>query len=964
MSLKLVLGPANSAKAGDVLGAYSAAAEAPGGALLVVPTAADARYYDRELAAGGIALGRPVTFAGLISEIARRTGYGPPRLSALHRQQLIMRAVTEQRLSALSDSASSPGFAAAAGHLFAELRAARIPPPRFAAAMRAWAAQQPPRTEYADDLARLYLRYERELEASAGVDPESFAWGALDALRAAPEDWLGTPVFVYGFDDLTAVELDAVDTLARAVGAEVTVSITYEPSRLALLARATVVEELRERAASVRELPPLDDHYAPDSRIALHHLERYLFETPPELIDPGDAVGLMEAGGQRAEAELVAGAVLEALRDGVPPSELVVICRSLARSGALLEQTLTRYGVPVVSLRSVVLTQTSLGRAVIALARCAFDPASASVADVLSYLRSPGVADGRAVDQFELKLGRWGVGDAKRALEIAAKDGLPVSVIDELASAQSPGPVLAEQVRRLLAVGARKAAPPPKAAPAREGDGATSPEGALDARAAAALLGALEQLASPSPNELLTLLPTVEIPAGAARTGAVLLAEPLAIRARRFRRVFITGMCDGAFPASDAGEPFLSDDRRFELAMASGVALPAAGDDGARERYLLYACVSRATERVTFSYRSAEEDGSVVRHSPFLDDVASLFVPAWWDRRSRRLLADVVWPLDAAPTAREYALALAAAAARPASAEAGEMRQLSAPALAHVRHTQTVSASALEKFARCPVSWLVERQLQPEQMEPTASPLAKGTLLHDLLERILRALGGPLTPASLPAAEAAVARELSTLPAEIEPGLPPAVRRAVLRGIEAELLRYLRYEAEDDCDWQPSEFEFKFQSQLGEGADAVTLTGLIDRIDVAPDGRRASVRDYKSGQLDPGWAGSKWIDGGALQVGLYMLAVRQLLALEPVAGLYQPLTGEELQPRGVFLSGTELGAHVKADDCLQDDQLEELLQEIEQQALDLVATIRSGELTPCPSECSRNGCRHPGICWA
>ena len=48
MPLTLVLGPANSAKAGEVLGAFGEGA--PRGALLVVPTALDAEHYARELA--------------------------------------------------------------------------------------------------------------------------------------------------------------------------------------------------------------------------------------------------------------------------------------------------------------------------------------------------------------------------------------------------------------------------------------------------------------------------------------------------------------------------------------------------------------------------------------------------------------------------------------------------------------------------------------------------------------------------------------------------------------------------------------------------------------------------------------------------------------------------------------------------------------------------------------------------
>ena len=63
MPLTLVLGPANSAKAGEVLGAYGAAARR--GALLVVPTALDAEHYSRELAAEGAVIGSVLTFAGL-----------------------------------------------------------------------------------------------------------------------------------------------------------------------------------------------------------------------------------------------------------------------------------------------------------------------------------------------------------------------------------------------------------------------------------------------------------------------------------------------------------------------------------------------------------------------------------------------------------------------------------------------------------------------------------------------------------------------------------------------------------------------------------------------------------------------------------------------------------------------------------------------------------------------------------
>ena len=253
MALKLVLGPANSAKAGEVLGAYGAVA--PRGAVLVVPTADDARHYRRELAASGVVFGSVLTFAGLIYEVGRRAGYSARRLTDRQRDALLRRAVAGAQLDSLAASAPAPGFRRAAGELIAELTRSLVTAPRFVAALRMWASDDPRRRAYADELARLVLGYERELERSGCVDRELYAWRALDALRADPDRWGRDEVFFYGFDDLTRLEQDAVETLARIAGAAVTVSLTYEPGRAALAARAQVVQELRPLADEILELP-------------------------------------------------------------------------------------------------------------------------------------------------------------------------------------------------------------------------------------------------------------------------------------------------------------------------------------------------------------------------------------------------------------------------------------------------------------------------------------------------------------------------------------------------------------------------------------------------------------------------------------------------------------------------------------------------------------------------------------
>ena len=168
MPLTLVLGPANSAKAGEVLGAFADASRR--GAVLVVPTMQDAEHYARELAGEGTVLGRVLTFSGLAREIARRSEYDGVRLSALQREWAIRRAVAASPLKLLGESAGAPGFVEALGNLIAELVRSLIGPQRFARGLDAWALEDERRRLYADDLATLYLAYGRELERLGRVD--------------------------------------------------------------------------------------------------------------------------------------------------------------------------------------------------------------------------------------------------------------------------------------------------------------------------------------------------------------------------------------------------------------------------------------------------------------------------------------------------------------------------------------------------------------------------------------------------------------------------------------------------------------------------------------------------------------------------------------------------------------------------------------------------------------------------
>ena len=400
----------------------------------------------------------------------------------------------------------------------------------------------------------------RALDRRGRVDRELYAWRALDSLRAAPQAWGRDEVFFYGFDELTSLERDAVETLSRIAGAQVTVSLTFEAGRNAMASRAHAAAELSALADEVLELPASDEHYAPGSRIALHALERGLFEPGAERIDPGPAITLLESGGERAEAELIAGQVLGLLAEGIPGEQIVVVARSLRRTAPLLTRVFAQYGIALAGRHPVALAHTPLGRALRGALRCALLPArEARPADLLDYLRAPGLLERpELADRLEAEVAREGIAGAAAA---RARLGWNLAELDALAGAADPAAELTAFARRLFAAPHRGLAP------------ALSADEQLDGAVMSTLVGALGELAAlgvaVDGAELLELLDELTVTAG-SNAGEVLLAEPLGIRARRFAAVIVCGMQEGELPAPARPDPFLTPDRRRELAESWG----------------------------------------------------------------------------------------------------------------------------------------------------------------------------------------------------------------------------------------------------------------------------------------------------------------------------------------------------------------------------------------------------------
>ena len=343
--------------------------------------------------------------------------------------------------------------------------------------------------------------------------------------------------------------------------------------------------------------------------------------------------------------------------------------------------------------------------------------------------------------------------------------------LDVLRAAEDPGAELARQARRLLAAPYRGRAPVLGAAEE------------LDARAVAALGRALRELgevdATPAGRELIELLETLELPAGPPpAAGAVLVSDPLSIRARRFRAVLVFGLQENEFPLPPRPSRSCPTSCAASWRACSGLRLRPREDALARERYLFYTSVSRATERVILSYRSSDEEGNLALPSPFLDDVAELLAEDWPERRRRRMLADVVWRrLPRRPSASWPAPSRGAGAGGGRGALAD---RLAGRGGAGPRAPQPDPLGRRSGDLRRLPGEVAGRPRAPARgaLEPDSDALARGSYMHAVLERVLRRLGEPVTPESLPRA----LELLDEVLGEQAQGSPPAAARPCGRG--------------------------------------------------------------------------------------------------------------------------------------------------------------------------------------
>ena len=962
MALALLVGPANAGKVARLLDRYLEALDRD--PFLIVPNRADVSRVEHDLLARRPALlgGSIGTFDDVFRRIRQNTGAASrQQVTDAQRSLLLSRVVSAASLNGLGPSSRYPGFADALGSAVADLEAAMLDP-----------------AEADGQLADLYRAYREELDRLELFDRELARGHAAELVAGDFGAWGSAPVFAYGFEDLTGAQWRLLEALAGR--AEVVVSLPYEPLRPAFASLQRTADDLARLAGDVESLAAQEWYDSP----ALAHLERSLFEerrTDPPPIE--GAVRFLEAAGPRASLELAGEEILALIRGGMPADEIAVIVPTLDRVRSPLETAFGALGVPYSYEGRVSLRRTAFGTALLGLLRFAW--LGGTRRDLFAYLRSPysGLAR-READFVEGRLRGRAVKDPGRVVEESERLlGHPVPGLRDVQDGGDPLAAAGALARRMITAAYGLESPP------------VGEESRIDLRTHEASLGLLDELegwrtlgGEISPEQIVSALDRAQVRlGGTAEPGRVAVVDLMRARTRRWQAVFILGLEEGVFPRRSTETPFLPDETRRELEAAGKERRLVRPDPVSRDRYLFYTACTRAWRQLVLVREAADDDGRPHEPSPFYEEVRSRFDPADVALATKkRPLSSLSWELERGPTERERLRAAAAIAstdedeARALALANGWERRIERALAAFDRQTTLAhplvveeltqrarfSVTELERFLECSSMWFFERVINPKEIDAVLDARVRGGIAHQTLYRFYSGLPKRLGTDAVEADrldEALVfLREClaEAIAGGVRMELSDLERLELEETLARDLEHFVKQEVELGLPLVPRRFEVGFgtssapvELQRGLELGGFTVSGKIDRIDVDPFSARGIVQDYKLGRAH----GARDIETEhKLQIPLYILALRDLVGMEPLGGLYRGLTGTR-EARGLVRADAREDAvpGLKRPDYLSEDDFWHQVDEAQARARRAVNRVHAGDVRTDPrsGECPR-----------
>jgi ATP-dependent helicase/DNAse subunit B len=914
--MRLLTGPAGSGKTASILDQLRDALRAGNNSVrLLVPTATLAQHLQNQLAREGFVFPRAIveTLNAFIASYAADAPQVPG--AALH--LIVEAAALRLNRPEFARVVHLPGFSASLAHTISEFSSAGCDSARLAAHL--------PDAPLSPAFLAVYREVDREL-ARRGLALRARRL-EIAAQRIADSGLQGIgAVWLDGFHALPDPELRVIAALGRH--AHLTLTLNDADATAGLRSRLEDMGFATERATRPRAYP---------------------------------ALAVVKAAGVEREAEEIARRILDQAAAGRPFREIGIVVRAAESYVPILRSTLERFGIPARFYFDSKLDEHAAVRfltgAVDAMLG-GWDHAA-----TLAILRlAPRLADSNAMDRFDFAVRQQIPAAGLEGLKALATDCAELTqLIEALASFEgrtddrlSSSVILPadwvpkfESLRKLFSP-ARPHEPlanaPTDRSHDRKGVVFSAHQLALAWRSQSAALHAFDQAIA---ETAAALDPQIKLPLEEfwRYAKAALRLTPLRLRDGRRNAVqvigahearqwslpvvFVCGMVEKQFPQFHRADPFFPDAARGRL-NAAGIRVRTAADFEREERALFQAAISRATLLTTLTYPEFDSRGDRSLPSIFLDDLHIPPVDAPAVRPEPR------WQ----PTPRPRVARIAAE---------------TAPALLDFLRARTarLTPSGLESYLQCAFQYFGNRMLRlktaPDRPEDRLSFLEQGNIVHEVLAA---GYAHPDTVERL--FEEAFERTREEL------NIPNGYHTERLRNAMREDL--LTFAA--NTEWPRAQFDsrteekFAFQlvapDQLVARAhglrppsdDAVEISGRIDRLDTAADGR-AYVIDYKYSAAPR--IKDRVKDLSLLQGPLYMMAAERHFGVKPDGVFYVGLKA------GVEYAGWSHSGMLKSLPIP-----ENWLEIAERRTLQAMHEIRAGrvEVAPAnPAKCRYCDCR-------
>lgn len=497
-------------------------------------------------------------------------------------------------------------------------------------------------------------------------------------------------------------------------------------------------------------------------------------------------------------------------------------------------------------------------------------------------------------------------------------------------------------------------------------------------------------------------------------SGGVKFISPDLIRGQRYYAVFVLGLNEGVFPAVyNAVQIFDSYEanRLFEL----GINLMPASWELEREKIRFNACIAAARNKLYLSYRTLDEDGSLINPSPFIDEVLSVIE----DQSREHIVESQVTMRDRmAFNGQPFSLREAVKAIGtmlrnngdtdddlragicipevlsylkyPAYASCVEFSREFAPAFdaydgkldtppeLQQDMTYIISVSRINDYARCPFKYFANVMFDVEaEDQDLKSKMDISSFYHAVLKAYYQGDCDPLNP-NADRFNSVFDEKLQNINLS---HIPPSLKGYAVEELRNTLFKFICHDAQNmrryydvtGCELKPALLEYPFRVGINTERGIVVISGIVDRVDVEIDRHgnftgRYIIYDYKKRRIN---GLKECIEGSDFQLPLYYIGVRDVIRrtsgmdeLQCMALLYYSV--EKLKWDGIIskdIRGALFEGRKGPRNVPTYPNMEVILSWNLREALRMVEKMRKGHFMPpavCPNEAF--GCAYRSMC--